>query len=228
MITTPLDELPAFTGGERRCSTATGKVEMFECGATDLLSFLPPSQAHRTTATTSPISSLWGWTDPQTKQEWALLGRRDGTTFVDITNPDQPEIGRRPAAHRRRAAQLLARDQGLQGPRVHRVGRRRPARHPDLRPHAAAHDEAAAERPAAESRRPMRSTATSTACTTWSSTRRAASAIRWDRAAAATTCGGGLHMIDITRAEEPEVRRLLRGHGNRTRRAPATSTTRSA
>ena len=36
------------------------------------------------------MSSLWGWTDSQTKQEWALLGRRDGTTFVDITNPTRP------------------------------------------------------------------------------------------------------------------------------------------
>ena len=126
---------------------------MFDCGAADLLSFLPPSKLTHDGHYIA-ISSIWGWTDPQTKQEWALLGRRDGTTFVDITNPTQPARGRRSAAHRRRAAELVARDQGLQGPRVHRLGRRRPARHPDLRPHAAAHDEAAAERPAAESARP--------------------------------------------------------------------------
>ena len=89
MIATPtLDELPPLTGNERRCSGA-GKVEMFDCGAADLLSFLPPSRltydGHYI-----PISSLWGWTDPQTKQEWALLGRRDGSTFVDITNPTRP------------------------------------------------------------------------------------------------------------------------------------------
>ena len=107
MITTPLDELPAFTGGERRCSTTTGKVEMFECGAADLLSFLPPSRLSHD-GHYIPISSIWGWTDPQTKQEWALLGRRDGTAFVDITNPTNPKSvadlpltdGARPSAWR--------------------------------------------------------------------------------------------------------------------------------
>ncbi len=89
MITTPtLDELPAITGGERRCSGA-GKVEMFDCGAADLLSFLPPSRLTHD-GHYIPMSSLWGWTDTQTKQEWALLGRRDGSTFVDITNPMRP------------------------------------------------------------------------------------------------------------------------------------------
>jgi choice-of-anchor B domain-containing protein len=77
-----------MVGNERRCSGA-GKVEMFDCGAADLLSFLPPSKltydGHYI-----PMSSLWGWTDSQTKQEWALLGRRDGSTFVDITNPTRP------------------------------------------------------------------------------------------------------------------------------------------
>jgi choice-of-anchor B domain-containing protein len=88
MMTTPLDELPAITGGERRCG-GNGKIEVFDCGATDLQSFLPPSYM-------TPdghyigLSSLWGWTDAQTKTEWALVGLRDGTTFVDITNSTQP------------------------------------------------------------------------------------------------------------------------------------------
>src|SRR6185503_10713898 len=88
MMTTPLDELPAITGGERKCGS-TGKVEVFDCAATDLQSFLPPSYM-------TPdghyigLSSLWGWTDSVTKTEWALVGLRDGTTFVDITNATQP------------------------------------------------------------------------------------------------------------------------------------------
>ena len=107
MITTPIDELPAFTGSERRCNTTTGKIEMFECGATDLLSFLPPSKLSHDGHYIA-ISSIWGWTDPQTKQEWALLGRRDGTAFVDITSPTNPRSvadlpltdGARPSAWR--------------------------------------------------------------------------------------------------------------------------------
>ncbi|HYN05931.1 MAG TPA: choice-of-anchor B family protein [Vicinamibacterales bacterium] len=88
ILTTPLDEIPAYTGAERRCSGA-GKVEIFDCGATSLLAFLPPSRLSAT-GQYADMSSIWGWTDSATKQEWALLGRADGTTFVDITAPTRP------------------------------------------------------------------------------------------------------------------------------------------
>jgi choice-of-anchor B domain-containing protein len=91
MITTStLDELPALTGSERRCSGA-GKVEMFDCGATDLLGFLPPSKLTHD-GHYIQMNDIWGWTDPQTKREWAIVGRRDGTTFVDITDPTKPIV----------------------------------------------------------------------------------------------------------------------------------------
>jgi len=88
VITTPLDELPTLTGTERPC-TGEGKVEMFECGSTELLAFLPPS-AMTHDGHYIEMNDIWGWTDPQTKREWALVGRRDGTTFVDITDPTHP------------------------------------------------------------------------------------------------------------------------------------------
>ncbi len=88
VITTPLDELPTFTGTERVC-TGEGKVEMFECGNTELLAFLPPS-ALTHDGHYVEMNDIWGWTDPQTKREWALVGRVDGTTFVDITDPTHP------------------------------------------------------------------------------------------------------------------------------------------
>jgi choice-of-anchor B domain-containing protein len=88
ILTTPLDEIPPYTGTERRCSGA-GKVEIFDCGATNLLAFLPPSKLSAG-GQFAEMSSIWGWTDPVTKQEWALLGRADGTTFVDITAPSRP------------------------------------------------------------------------------------------------------------------------------------------
>jgi choice-of-anchor B domain-containing protein len=88
MMTTPLDELPAITGGERRCGS-TGKIEVFDCGAADLQSFLPPSKMTPDGHYVG-LSSLWGYTDTQTKTEWAIVGLRDGSTFVDITNPTLP------------------------------------------------------------------------------------------------------------------------------------------
>jgi choice-of-anchor B domain-containing protein len=34
---------------------------------------------------------MWGWTDPQSGKEYALVGRYDGTSFVDISNPLSPQ-----------------------------------------------------------------------------------------------------------------------------------------
>lgn len=34
----------------------------------------------------------WGWTDPRTKREYAIVGRSDGTAFVEITNPRKPRF----------------------------------------------------------------------------------------------------------------------------------------
>lgn len=35
-------------------------------------------------------NDCWGWTDPQTGKEYAIMGLDDGTAFVDISVPDQP------------------------------------------------------------------------------------------------------------------------------------------
>ncbi|MEM7312828.1 MAG: choice-of-anchor B family protein, partial [Planctomycetota bacterium] len=36
-------------------------------------------------------NDIWGWTDPQTEREYALLGRLSRTVFVDVTDPRNPE-----------------------------------------------------------------------------------------------------------------------------------------
>ena len=35
-------------------------------------------------------NDIWGWTDPETAREYALVGESTGTAFVDISNPRQP------------------------------------------------------------------------------------------------------------------------------------------
>jgi hypothetical protein len=37
------------------------------------------------------VSEVWGWVDPKTRKEYALVGMWDGTSIVDITNPTQPK-----------------------------------------------------------------------------------------------------------------------------------------
>ncbi len=90
MLTTPLDEIAPITGGERRCS-GDGKVEIFDCGSADLLAFLPPSRMTHD-GHYIQMNDVWGWTDTTTKKEWVIAGRRDGSTFVDITNPTRPIV----------------------------------------------------------------------------------------------------------------------------------------
>ena len=42
-------------------------------------------------------NDLWGWTDPQTSSEYALMGLSNGTAFVDVTDPVNPVfLGRLP------------------------------------------------------------------------------------------------------------------------------------
>lgn len=62
-----------------------GFAAQFPCNNVDLLAFLPLSEIGGGNA-----SSSWGWTDPDTNKEYALLGRSNGTSFIDITDPKNP------------------------------------------------------------------------------------------------------------------------------------------
>lgn len=42
-------------------------------------------------------NDIWGWTDPTSGNEYAILGKTTGTVFVDVTNPSNPVyLGRLP------------------------------------------------------------------------------------------------------------------------------------
>jgi len=57
----------------------------YPCRDVDLLSFLPHAEMGGGSG-----NDIWGWTDPDTGHEYALVGRSTGTAFVDISNPIQP------------------------------------------------------------------------------------------------------------------------------------------
>jgi choice-of-anchor B domain-containing protein len=73
--------------GERR-SCADGAVEAFSCDGIDLQSFLPIRAIGGERGI--ELNDIWGWTDPQTGTEYALVGRTDGTAFVDVSDPANP------------------------------------------------------------------------------------------------------------------------------------------
>ncbi len=62
-----------------------GMAGTFPCRNVDLASLLPLADIGGGTG-----SDLWGWTDPLTGKEYALMGRSTGTSFIDITNPQAP------------------------------------------------------------------------------------------------------------------------------------------
>ncbi len=79
--------LAAITGGKVDCSK--GSAKLFDCSNVDLLSFLPVSEVGGKRGVV--LNDLWGWTDPKTSREYALVGRIDGTSFVDVTDPTHPK-----------------------------------------------------------------------------------------------------------------------------------------
>lgn len=60
----------------------------FPCSNIDLLAFMPLNTIGGTGGTEG--NDIWGWTDPQTNKEYALMGLTNGTAFVDISNPTAP------------------------------------------------------------------------------------------------------------------------------------------
>ena len=78
--------LEPVTKGEVRCEggTAAG----FACEGVDLLAFLPTSAIGA--EPWERVSDLWGWTDPETGREYALVGRSGGAAIVDVTVPAAP------------------------------------------------------------------------------------------------------------------------------------------
>ncbi len=57
----------------------------YPCDNVDLLAFLPLSAIGGGSG-----NDIWGWTDPQDGKEYAIMGRSSGTSFVDISDPENP------------------------------------------------------------------------------------------------------------------------------------------
>jgi len=95
-------EVPDERLSNVRCEN--GMAGPFPCSQVDLASFMPVSelggsrplpQLEEVDSTiggqvNDSLNDVWGWTDPQTKREYALIGKTDGTAFVDVTDPAKP------------------------------------------------------------------------------------------------------------------------------------------
>ncbi|MEX2531283.1 MAG: choice-of-anchor B family protein [Gemmatimonadota bacterium] len=94
LLEPPADALDRIVGEEVDCQDEDGSIGPFECtGPVSLLSFLPvldltlPGEGRGTR-----LNDIWGWHDEETGREYAIVGRIDGTSFVDVTDPRNPVL----------------------------------------------------------------------------------------------------------------------------------------
>ncbi len=73
-----------FINAQTPCSG--GNAGGYPCNGLTLQSFISLSSLGASSGNDS-----WGWTDPQTGKEYALMGVNNGTVFIDITNPTSPQ-----------------------------------------------------------------------------------------------------------------------------------------
>ena len=65
-----------------------GRARGYLCKNVNLKAFVP--KADLGGGTRSNLNDIWGWVDPVTGHEIAIVGLTNGTSFVDISNPTQP------------------------------------------------------------------------------------------------------------------------------------------
>jgi choice-of-anchor B domain-containing protein len=62
-----------------------GLAGTYPCQDIDLVTFMPLSSIGGGSG-----NDVWGWTDPTTGREYAIMGRTSGTSFIDITDAENP------------------------------------------------------------------------------------------------------------------------------------------
>lgn len=86
------DRQPPRYGPQGRIPCVNGFAGPYPCKLFDLMSHVTLAQMGGTSG-----NDIWGWRDPVTHKEWALMGLNTGISFVDVTDPENPVvIGRLP------------------------------------------------------------------------------------------------------------------------------------
>ena len=77
----------ALTPGDR---CAEGRMTEFPCTNMELVGHMPVSELGGERGVW--VNDVWGWTDPDSGRDYALVARRDGVSFVDVTDPAAPRL----------------------------------------------------------------------------------------------------------------------------------------
>ncbi|MEM6720572.1 MAG: choice-of-anchor B family protein [Bacteroidota bacterium] len=84
--TTPSSTTPNTQTFPNATLCENGTAGIYPCNGYDLMAHIPLNDLGGATRG----NDSWGWTDPQTGREYALVGTRENASFVDITNPTSP------------------------------------------------------------------------------------------------------------------------------------------
>jgi len=83
--------------GEIKC--ADGMAAEYPCRNIDLLSHISIEDLGYSKAMQEALNDknvrgndIWGWTDPETGREYAIVGLSGGSSFVDVTDPVAPKV----------------------------------------------------------------------------------------------------------------------------------------
>ncbi len=144
------------------------------------------------------VNDVWGWTDPETGRMYALVARRDGASFVDVTDPAAPRLvgnlprtdGSRPSVWRDikvigTHAFIVSDGAGQHGMQVFDLTRLRQAGNPpvEFEPETTYREIASAHNVVAD-------TASGFVYVVGANS-------------GGQTCGGGLHMVDVRNPTSP-------------------------
>ena len=90
-VTIPISD-PDTTVNSIPCKN--GMAGEYPCAGYDFVARIPLSTMQANSGNDS-----WGWTDPTTEKEYAIMGLNNGTAFIDISIPDTPiYLGKLPTA----------------------------------------------------------------------------------------------------------------------------------
>lgn len=93
-IDTPTLEIDDPTAITPLAKCENGFAGEYPCKDYDLVATLSLADLDPTAISTTALNGndSWGWTDPSTEKEYALVGLNSGVSFVDISNPVEPIV----------------------------------------------------------------------------------------------------------------------------------------
>ncbi len=87
-IFSPIANYPMVTGTDGGIECRDGMAGSFPCDNVDLIAYLPVHEMGGVRGLTT--NDAWGWSDPDSGRDYAIIGMRDRASFVDVTDPYNP------------------------------------------------------------------------------------------------------------------------------------------